>query len=600
MAHYNAPLRDMMFVLQDVLGTDTIRALPGAADISDDLIEAVLGEGAKFCENVLLPLNSVGDQEGCIWDNGTVKTPTGFQNAYHQFVAGGWASLSADMNYGGQGLPDVIGLFMEEMVCSTNLSFGLYPGLTRGASILLNTHGSDDLKKTYLPKLVSGEWAGTMCLTESHCGTDLGLLRTRAVPNADGTYNVTGTKIFISSGEHDLTDNIIHFVIARTPGAPDGVRGISLFLVPKFHVHADGSMGDRNPVSCASIEHKMGIKGSSTCVMNFDGAVGYLVGTLNKGVAHMFTMMNSERLAVGNQGLGVGEIAYQNALAYARDRLQGRALTGTKNPDLPADPILVHPDVRRMVLTMKAYNEGNRMLAAFVALHLDRAHRLPDGPERVAADDFVQLMTPIVKAHLTDCGVEVANLGMQVFGGHGYIREHGMEQFARDARIAQIYEGTNGIQALDLVGRKIPTHTGRYLRQFFHPVQDYLERHKQTTGDLRALIDPYAKAFEKMQQITALVAQKGFSNPDEIGAVASDFLRLFAIIATGYLWIRAADGAQKKLAAGNGDPVFYQGKWDTAVFFMQKILPESATLSLRIMAGSKPVMAISDPGFGPF
>lgn len=600
MAHYNAPLRDMMFVLQDILTTDAIRALPGAGDVSDDLIEAVLGEGAKFCENVLFPLNSVGDQEGCHLTGGAVKTPTGFQDAYRQFVEGGWASLSADSAYGGQGLPDVIGLFMEEMVCSTNLSFGLYPGLTRGASILLNTHGSDDLKKTYLPKLISGEWAGTMCLTEPHCGTDLGLLRTRAILKEDGTYALTGTKIFISSGDHDLTDNIIHFVIARTPDGGDGIRGISLFLVPKFHVNNDGSLGDRNAVSCASIEHKMGIKGSSTCVMNFDGATGYLVGTLQKGVAHMFTMMNSERLAVGNQGLGIGEIAYQNALSYARDRLQGRSLTGAKNPDLPADPILVHPDVRRMLLTMKAYNEGNRMLAAWVALHLDRAHRLPPGDDRTNADDFVQLMTPIVKAHLTDCGVEVANLGIQIFGGHGYIREHGMEQFARDARIAQIYEGTNGIQALDLLGRKIPSHMGRYVRQFFHPVQDYLESHKDTTGDLRGLIDPYAKAFHKMQQITAFVAQKGLSNPDEVGAAASDFLRLFAVIASGYLWLRAAEVAQKKLKTQDGDPLFYQGKWHTAVFFMEKILPETATLSLRILSGSKPIMTMQDSEFGPF
>lgn len=592
---YNAPLRDMQFVLKEVIGTDKLRQLKKYEDLSDDIIDAVLEQGAKFAETVLHPLNLPGDKEGCHWDNGVVTTPKGFKEAYQEFVQAGWPSLSCDPEYGGQGLPNIMALFLDEMVCSANLSFGLYPGLTRGAYKLLHSHGSAEMKQKYLPKMVDGSWAGTMCLTEPHCGTDLGLLRTKAVPQEDGSYKLSGTKIFISSGEHDLTDNILHFVIARTPDAPAGIKGISLFLVPKFFVNDDGSLGERNPVYCASIEHKMGIKASATCVMNFDDATGYLVGDLYRGIQNMFTMMNLERLGVGTQGLGIGEIAYQNAVKYSRERLQGRSLPGAKFPDKPADPLIVHPDIRRMLLTMKAYNEGNRLLEAWVSLNLDIAEHTEDPQEREVADDFVQLMTPIVKAFFTDCGTDVANLALQVYGGHGYIHEWGIEQFARDARIAQIYEGTNGVQALDLIGRKMPAHSGRYLRRFFHPVQEFIDQH-QDDESLAEFIGPLAKAFGRLQQATLTVAQRGLSDPEEAGAAATDYLRFFALVALAYLWCRAVIVARSRL--GQGEDEFYQGKILTARFFMQKILPQTSSLLAIISAGAKPVMEMPDTFFG--
>lgn len=592
---YRAPLRDMMFVLKDVIGTEKLREYPKYSEISDDLIEAVLTEGAKFTENVLFPLNLPADKEGCRWDNGVVHTPKGFKEAYKAYVEGGWSSLATDPAYGGQGLPNIVSLFFEEMVCSSNLSFGLYPGLTRGASEMLHLHGNQELKNIYLSKLFAGTWAGTMCLTESHCGTDLGLLRTRAEPQADGTYKLTGTKIFISSGEHDLTENIIHFVIARTPDAPSGIKGISLFLVPKFMVNKDGSLGERNPVTCASIEHKMGIKASSTCVMNFDGAVGYLVGDLYKGINNMFTMMNIERLGVGIQGLGIGEVAYQNALHYARERLQGRALTGPKNPKLPADPLISHPDIRRMLLTMKALNEGGRMLEAWVAQYLDISQSTDDPEERQEADDFIQLLTPVIKAFLTDMGSRNANLGVQIYGGHGYIQEWGMEQFVRDVRISQIYEGTNGVQALDLIGRKMPAHAGRFLRRFFHPVQNFIEKY-QGDKSMEEFILPLAKTFVRLQQATVTIAQRSMRNPNEAGAAANEFLRLFALVSVAYLWCRAVLVAREKLEAG-GD-IFFESKIHTARFFMQRILPESSALFSAIMAGATSVMAMDDNMFG--
>jgi alkylation response protein AidB-like acyl-CoA dehydrogenase len=585
----------MQFVLKEVIGTDKLRQLKKYEDLSDDIIDAVLEQGAKFAETVLHPLNLPGDKEGCHWDNGVVTTPKGFKEAYQEFVQAGWPSLSCDPEYGGQGLPNIMALFLDEMVCSANLSFGLYPGLTRGAYKLLHSHGSAEMKQKYLPKMVDGSWAGTMCLTEPHCGTDLGLLRTKAVPQEDGSYKLSGTKIFISSGEHDLTDNILHFVIARTPDAPAGIKGISLFLVPKFFVNDDGSLGERNPVYCASIEHKMGIKASATCVMNFDDATGYLVGDLYRGIQNMFTMMNLERLGVGTQGLGIGEIAYQNAVKYSRERLQGRSLPGAKFPDKPADPLIVHPDIRRMLLTMKAYNEGNRLLEAWVSLNLDIAEHTEDPQEREVADDFVQLMTPIVKAFFTDCGTDVANLALQVYGGHGYIHEWGIEQFARDARIAQIYEGTNGVQALDLIGRKMPAHSGRYLRRFFHPVQEFIDQH-QDDESLAEFIGPLAKAFGRLQQATLTVAQRGLSDPEEAGAAATDYLRFFALVALAYLWCRAVIVARSRL--GQGEDEFYQGKILTARFFMQKILPQTSSLLAIISAGAKPVMEMPDTFFG--
>ena len=597
MAVYKAPLRDMQFVLKELIGLEQLQKLPGGEELSEDLIDAVMIEAAKLTENIMFPLNASGDEEGCTWNNGEVRTPKGFKEAYQAFVEGGWSALALAPEYGGQGMPEIVSMFMEEMMCAANVSFSLYPGLTRGAALLLLTHGSQELKQRFLDPLVKGTWTGTMCLTEAHCGTDLGLLRTKAMPQKDGTYRLTGTKIFISSGEHDLTDNIIHFVIARTPEGPPGIRGISLFLVPKFIVHQDGSIGERNGVKCTSIEHKMGIKASSTCVMTFEEAEGYLIGDLYKGVTNMFTMMNSERVAVGNQGLGVGEVSYQNAVAYARERLQGRSLSGIKCPDKPADPIIWHPDVRRMLLTMKALNEGNRMLASWVAFHLDLAHRGTNEEEKKAADDFVQLMTPIVKAYLTDCGVDITNLGLQVFGGHGYIRDYGMEQYVRDARIAQIYEGTNGVQSLDLAGRKMPAHMGRYLRPFFHFVSQFIEDQQQDKS-LQEFIDPLAKAFGRLQQATLTIAQKGIKAPDEAGAASTDYLKMFGLVASAYLWVRAVLVARQKTESN--EKVFYEGKIATARFFMQKLLPQTSSLNASIMAGAHPLMDIPQEAFGPF
>ncbi len=595
MPTYKAPVRDMMFVLDEVIGTDRVLSMPKFSEINKDLVEAVFTEAARFTETVLQPLNQSGDKEGCTWKDQTVTTPKGFKEAYNAFVEGGWPTLTGNPEYGGQGLPNIISMTTEEMICSSNLAFSLYPGLTRGASIMLERHGSKELKDKYLPKMIQGTWAGSMCLTEPHCGTDLGLLRTKAEPQADGTYKLSGTKIFISSGEHDLTENILHFVIARTPEAVPGIKGISLFLVPKFMVNDDGSLGERNSVFCASLEHKMGIKASATCVMNFDGAVGYLVGDLYKGINNMFTMMNTERLGVGMQGLGIAEVAYQNALVYARDRLQGRALTGAKYPEKPADPLMVHPDIRRMLLTMKSLNEGCRMLAVWVSESLDIMEHSDNPAQQQDADDFVQLMTPIIKAFLTDVATDCANLGIQIYGGHGYIQEWGMEQFARDARIAQIYEGTNGVQALDLIGRKMPAHTGRYLRQFFHPVEAYLKAH-ETNTDMAEFVGPLAKAFGRLQQATVGIATKALSNPDEAGAAATDYLRLFALTALAYLWCRAVEVSSQKI--GQGDDEFYEGKIQTARFFMTKILPQSSSLFSQIMSGSKPLMEMPDVRFG--
>ncbi len=595
MPTYKAPVRDMMFVLDEVIGTDRVLSMPKFSEINKDLVEAVFTEAARFTETVLQPLNQSGDKEGCTWKDQTVTTPKGFKEAYNAFVEGGWPTLTGNPEYGGQGLPNIISMTTEEMICSSNLAFSLYPGLTRGASIMLERHGSKELKDKYLPKMIQGTWAGSMCLTEPHCGTDLGLLRTKAEHQADGTYKLSGTKIFISSGEHDLTENILHFVIARTPEAVPGIKGISLFLVPKFMVNDDGSLGERNSVFCASLEHKMGIKASATCVMNFDGAVGYLVGDLYKGINNMFTMMNTERLGVGMQGLGIAEVAYQNALVYARDRLQGRALTGAKYPDKPADPLMVHPDIRRMLLTMKSLNEGCRMLAVWVSESLDIMEHSDNPAQQQDADDFVQLMTPIIKAFLTDVATDCANLGIQIYGGHGYIQEWGMEQFARDARIAQIYEGTNGVQALDLIGRKMPAHTGRYLRQFFHPVEAYLKAH-ETNTDMAEFVGPLAKAFGRLQQATVGIATKALSNPDEAGAAATDYLRLFALTALAYLWCRAVEVSNQKI--GQGDDEFYEGKIQTARFFMTKILPQSSSLFSQIMSGAKPLMEMPDVRFG--
>ena len=595
MPTYKAPLRDMRFVLYELMGAEKIPSLPGYEEFSRDLVDPILEEAAKMCEEVLQPLNRSGDEEGCRLENGVVYTPKGFKEAYKQYCEGGWNSIACDPELGGQGMPKIVCTVIEEMMCSANLSFGLYPGLTYGAYVALKGFGTDEQKKTYLPNMVSGKWSGTMCLTESHCGTDLGMLRTSAVPQPDGGYTITGTKIFISAGEHDLTENIIHLVLARLPGAPSGTKGISLFLVPKFLVKDDGSVGARNGVSCGSLEHKMGIKASATCVINFDEAVGWLVGAPNKGMQAMFAMMNAERVSVGMQGLGIAEVSYQNAVTYAKDRIQGRSLSGVKNPTKAADPIIVHPDVRRMVLTQRAYAEGCRALAAWAGEALDNSTHHPDAQVRRDAEDFVALMTPIVKALITDLGYEAANIGMQVYGGHGYIREWGMEQFVRDCRIAQIYEGTNGVQALDLVGRKMPANFGRNLRQFFHPVADYIDAHQHDAA-MAEFIGPLAKAFTRLQQATGLIAQKGMSRPDEAGAAATEYLRLFGLTALAYLWARMAEIALAKTAGDDPDG-FYKAKLLTARFYYERVLPDTGALLAKIMAGGKTMMAFEEVAF---
>jgi alkylation response protein AidB-like acyl-CoA dehydrogenase len=592
MPSYKAPLDDMRFVLHDVLNSARLAELPGYEQATEDLMNQIMEEGGKLCEGVLFPLNQSGDKEGCLFENGVVRTPSGFKEAYKTYTEGGWTALSADPAYGGMGMPHLSNFVFMEMICSANMAFGMYPGLSEGAYRALHIHGSDELKQTYLPKLVSGEWAGTMCLTEAQCGTDLGLIRTKAVPDTDGSYKITGTKIFISAGEHDLTDNIVHLVLAKLPDAPEGVKGISLFVVPKFLPKTENGElkpGPRNSVSCGSIEHKMGIKASSTCVLNFDEAKGWLVGDPHKGLKAMFTMMNAARLGVGMQGLGVAEVAYQNAVIYAKERLQMRALDGVKAPDKPADPIIVHPDVRRMLLASKAFCEGGRALAYWVGMTLDIAEKHPDEKVRAEADDLVALMTPIVKAYLTDMGFEVANYAMQVYGGHGYIWESGVEQYARDSRISQVYEGTNGIQALDLVGRKMAQSYGRLLRQFFHPVSAFIEEN-QENANLQEFVFPLAKSFAKLQQATAQIAMKGLKDPNEAGAASVDYLRMFALVAVGYMWCLMVQAAQKKIAAGEGDVAFYNSKIKTARFFMERMLPESEARFRMVMAGAKTLM----------
>ena len=595
MVSYKAPLEDIRFVLYELLDYEgTIATLPGYEEATRDGVDAVLEEAARFCEKELLPLNGTGDAEGCTFENGGVRTPQGFKEAYQAFTTAGWTSLACEPKYGGQGLPNVLQFVLEELICSTNLSFGIYPGLSHAGYHAIALHGSDEQKRLFLPKMVDGTWSGTMCLTEPQCGTDLGLIRTRADPNGDNTYKITGTKIFISAGEHDLTENIVLLVLARLPEAPSGTRGISLFIVPKFQVKPDGTLGAHNGVSCSSIEHKMGIKASSTCAMNIDGAEGVLIGEPHKGMSAMFTMMNAARLAIGLQGLGVAETAYQSAVAYARERLQGRSLAGPKFPDRPADPIIVHPDVRKNLLTMRAYNEGARALALWVGMAMDMAAKHPDPERRMEADDLVALMTPIIKAFFTDYGFEATNLGLQVFGGYGYIRDSGMEQLVRDARIAQIYEGTNGIQALDLVGRKMPHHSGRLLRRFFHPVSKFIE---ESTGDpqLQEFVLPLAKAFAKLQQATVWVAQKGLRDRDEAGAAASDYLRMFALVILAYMWARTAKLATARL--GGEKDQFYQAKLATARFYMKRLLPQTSALFAAITAGAAPIMDVRDEWF---
>ncbi|MDP7142085.1 MAG: acyl-CoA dehydrogenase C-terminal domain-containing protein [Alphaproteobacteria bacterium] len=599
---FNAPTDDIKFVLHEILKCETLSALPGYEDASADLIDQIIDEGSKLCQEELFPLNQSGDEEGCHFDNGTVTTPKGFQQAYDLFTEGGWVGLSCDPEYGGMGLPQLVNFVMQEIISAANMSFGMYPGLSQGAYDAIHLHGSDEQKALYLPKIIEGKWSGTMNLTEPHCGTDLGLIRTKAdpAPDEDGAYLITGSKIYISAGEHDLTENIVHLVLARLPDAPEGVKGISLFVVPKFlpkEDNGDWTIGERNGVSCGSIEKKMGIKASATCVMNYENAKGWLVGAPHKGLRAMFTMMNAARLGVGMQGLGMGEIAYQNAVAFAKDRLQMRALDGTKYPDKPADPIIVHPDVRKMLMTGKAFTEGARALSYWVGMQLDISEKHPDPAKREEAEELVALLTPIIKAYQTDMGSDVANMAVQVHGGHGFIWEYGVEQYVRDARIAQIYEGTNGIQALDLVGRKMSKKYGRLLRRFFHPLAAYIEK-TQSDEALQEFVFPLAKAFAKLQQATVMIATKGLKDPNEAGAASTDYLRMFALVAMGYMWLQMAEKAQENLAGDAGEKTeFYETKLQTARFFFQKMLPETDARFKTILAGADSVMSLKAEAF---
>jgi hypothetical protein len=596
MAQYTPPLRDMRFVLHEVLNAaDTLKAMPAHAEIDADTINAVLEEGGKFAAEVLFPLNQSGDREGCTLDKTTheVKAPTGFKEAYAQYVEGGWAALSCDPAYGGQGLPIVVNQCFYEMLNSANQAWTMYPGLSHGAYEALHAHGTDEQKKTYLPKLTSGEWTGTMCLTEPHCGTDLGLLRTKAEPQADGTYRITGQKIFISAGEHDLSDNIVHLVLARLPDAPEGSKGISLFVVPKFIPDASGKPGKRNGVYCAGLEHKMGIHGNATAQIVLDNAVGTMVGQPNKGLAAMFVMMNAARLGVGNQSLGLTEVAYQNAVAYAKDRIQMRALSGPKALDKPADPIIVHPDVRKMLLTARAYAEGGRALAIYTALLIDRELSSTDEDERKDAADQVALLTPIIKAFITDNAWTATSHCMQVFGGHGYITEWGMEQYVRDARINMIYEGTNTIQSLDLLGRKVLADNGAKLKKFGKLVQEFVEE-EGTNEAMQEFVNPLADLGDKLTKLTTEIGMKAFQNADEVGAAAVDYLRVAGHLVFAYFWARMAKVALAK--KDSGDP-FYTAKLHTARFYFAKLLPETAGLIRSARAGLQPLMAMDEALF---
>jgi alkylation response protein AidB-like acyl-CoA dehydrogenase len=589
---YNPPLRDMQFVIHELFDmTEELKQIPRHAELDADTVNAVLEEAGKFAAEVAFPLNRIGDEQGCTLDKETheVKTPDGFKEAYAKYIEGGWPALSCDPEYGGQGLPFVLNQCMFEMLNSANQAWTMYPGLSHGAYEALHAHGTPEQKKLFLPKLVSGEWTGTMCLTEPHCGTDLGLLRTKAEPQADGTYRITGNKIFISAGEHDMAENIVHLVLARLPDAPQGSKGISLFLVPKYHVKADGSLGERNGIYCGGLEHKMGIHGNATAQLVLDGAVGTLVGEPNKGLPAMFVMMNAARLGVGNQSLGLTEVAFQNALAYAKERLQMRALSGPKAKDKPADPIIVHPDVRKMLLTAKAYAEGGRALAMFCTMLIDKELYHPDEKVRKDAGELVALLTPIVKAFLTDNGHVSTNACLQVFGGHGYIEEWGMSQFVRDNRINMIYEGTNTVQSLDLLGRKVLGNQGATLKKFGKLVAQLVEEEGVEEGvneQMAEFINPVAYLGDQMTKFTTEIGFKGFQNPDEVGAAAVDYLRVLGHLVFGYMWARMAQVALREIAKGNTDP-FYQAKLQTARFYFARLFPETATLMRTARSGVK-------------
>ncbi len=592
MPQYTPPIRDTRFVLEHVVGLDRYANVPGFGAATPDTVDAVLEEGGRFVAEVLFPLNQSGDLEGCTrHDDGSVTTPAGFKEAYAKFVESGWGTLSAPEAFGGQGMPHVVSTAFQEYMISANMAFAMYPGLAHGAIAALVVKGSPEQQQKYLPKMVAGEWGGTMNLTEPQCGTDLGLIRTRAEPQADGSYKITGTKIFISAGEHDLTDNIIHLVLAKTPGAPDSSKGISLFVVPKVMVGDDGSLGERNGVSCGSIEHKMGIHGNSTCVMNYDGATGWLVGEEMKGLAAMFIMMNAARLGVGLQGLGVAETAYQNAVHYAKDRRQGRALTGPAEPGEKADTLFVHPDVRRMLMDAKAWTEGLRALCLWGALQADLEHNAASDEDRQLAGDLLGLLTPVIKGVATDRGYQIATNAQQVYGGHGYIREWGMEQYVRDARIAQIYEGTNGVQAMDLVGRKLALNGGRAVQAFGRIVMEEIAAGKAdpAIADFAGRLE---KAAAELQAATMWFLANGMKDPNNVGAGAVPYMHLVGTVAVGLMWLRMATAAAKLKGEGQGDAAFLDAKLVTARYFAERVLPETGSLRRQIEGGAEAIMAL--------
>jgi len=592
MVQYKSPHREYEFILREVLEIEKVLGkYPEYDEASWDMIEMICEQFGKINEEYWLKSAKDGDEIGATFKDGNVTVPESMKVATKMVIDSGLTQLFGHQKYGGMEFPNVISVLSDEMSCATNMSLGIYMGLTKGAYHCINNHGSEEIKNTYLPKFLTGEWFGTMCLTEAHCGTDLGLIRTLAKPEND-SYSINGQKIFISCGEHDMADNIIHLVLARLPNSPKGVKGISLFLVPKYHVNDNGTLGDRNGVNCVSIEEKMGVHGSATCVMSFENATGYLIGEINEGLAAMFSMMNTERIAVGLQGLGQAEIAYQNGLAYAKDRIQGRDLKEPRNPDEEADPLIVHPDVRRMLMRAKTLIDSSRMLACWTALAIDKSEKDPNEKVRKEAEDLVELMTPIIKALLTDYGVEITSDMLQIYGGHGYIKEYGMEQFCRDVRIAPIWEGTNGIQALDLAGRKMPQHMGRLLRRFFHPALDFIEEYKEDEN-MKEFIVPFSKALRGLQKTTLYMAQKGLTNPYEIGAAATDYLRQFGLVAMAYMWLLMLKVAFAKREKSE----YYEHKIILARFFYERILPETLSRAIAIGSGSKTMMSLPDDGF---